>query len=92
MPKSKTDHFMGELLETSARRLWPEGPPISADMVVRRTEAVANCIAIQTGGHYLRVTPETYAKGLEEMLRPLHFRYEWDSGPKPRTAGVVSSV
>jgi hypothetical protein len=81
MDKSEADHFVDELLETSAiayglkdsrspqvgwleSRLWGE------------QAAVANYIAAETGGQYLRVTPETYATGLEEILQQVHFRYE----------------
>jgi hypothetical protein len=87
MPKSEADQFIDELLETSAvayglkdrrspnlgwleSRLWGE------------QAAIANYIATQTGGQYLRVTPETYAKGLEEILQQLHFRYELGFSPE----------
>jgi hypothetical protein len=84
MPKSEADHFIDELLETSA---------IAFGMKDRRSphlrwgpgeqNEVANYIATETGGEYLRVTPETYASGLEEILRQLHFRYQL--GFKPET-------
>jgi hypothetical protein len=44
--------------------------------------AVSNYIATQTGGRYLRVTPKTYAKGLEEILQQLHCRYELGFKPE----------
>ena len=82
MPKSEADHFINELLETSAitfglrdrrsPRIWSLG----------EQGAVANYIARQTGGQYLRVTPETYATGLDEILRQLHFRYELGFKPE----------
>ena len=82
MPKSEADHFINELLETSAiafglrdrrsPRIWSLG----------EKGAVANYIATQTGGQYLRVTPETYAAGLEEILKQLHFRYELGFKPE----------
>ena len=82
MPKSEADHFINELLETSAiafglrdrrsPRIWSLG----------EQGAVANYIAAQTGGQYLRVTPETYAAGLEGILNQLHFRYELGFKPK----------
>jgi hypothetical protein len=82
MPKSEADHFIGELLETSAvayglrdrrsPRIWSLG----------EQGAIANYIATQTGGEYLRVTPETYATGLEEILRQLHGRYELGFKPE----------
>ena len=83
MPKSEADHFIDELLETSAiafglrdqrspriRWLWGE------------QGAVANYIASETGGEYLSVKPETYEKGLEEILEQLHFRYELGFSPE----------
>jgi hypothetical protein len=82
MPRSEADHFIGELLETSAvayglrdrrsPRIWSLG----------EQGAIANYIATQTGGEYLRVTPETYAKGLEEILLRLHGRYELGFKPE----------
>jgi hypothetical protein len=54
--------------------------------------AVANYIATQTGGQYLWVAPETYAKRLDEILQQLHGATSWDSSQKPGTAGVTSSV
>jgi hypothetical protein len=83
MPKSEADHFINELLETSAiafglrdrrspkiRGLWGE------------QSAVANYIAHETGGEYLWVTRETYEKGLEEILLQLHFRNELGFKPE----------
>lgn len=82
MPRSEADHFIGELLETSALayglrdrrspRIWSLG----------EQGAIANYIATQTGGEYLRVTPETYATGLDEILRQLHGRYELGFKPE----------
>ena len=82
MPRSEADHFIGELLETSAvayglrdrrsPRIWSLG----------EQGAIANYIAAQTGGEYLRVTPATYAKGLEEILRQLHGRYQLGFKPE----------
>ena len=77
MPRAEADHFINELLETSAvvfglkdRRSpgiwWLPG----------EQKEVAHYIAKETGGEYLQVRPETYAQGLEEILRQLHFRYE----------------
>jgi hypothetical protein len=77
MPRSEANHFIDELLETSA---------IAFGIKDRRSpgiwflpgeqKEVAHYIATQTGGQYLDVTPETYASGLEEILQQLHFRYE----------------
>jgi hypothetical protein len=83
MPRAEADHFINELLETSA---------IAFGLKDRRSpgiwflpgeqKEVAHYIANQTGGQYLRVTPETYATGLEEILRQLHFRYELGFKPE----------
>ncbi len=85
MPKSEADHWIDELLETSAivfglkdRR----SPQIGSLSLYREQEAIANYIATETGGQYLWVTPETYATGLEEILRQLHFRYELGFKPE----------
>jgi hypothetical protein len=77
MPRSEANHFIDELLETSAtvyglkdRRspgIW---------FLPGEQKEVAHYIANQTGGEYLEVMPETYAKGLEDILQQLHFRYE----------------
>jgi hypothetical protein len=76
MPKSEADHFVDDLRETSAvayglkdrrsPRLWIPGEQAE----------VANYIAAETGGQYLRVTPDTYAQGLKQILEQLHSRYE----------------
>jgi hypothetical protein len=77
MPRSEANRFVDELLETSAtvyglkdRRspgIW---------FLPGEQKEVAHYIANQTGGEYLEVMPETYAKGLEDILQQLHFRYE----------------
>ena len=82
MDRSEANHFIDELLETSAvadglrdrrsPRIW----------LIGEQGAVANYIATQTGGQYLRVTPKTYAKGLEEILQQLHCRYELGFKPE----------
>ena len=83
MPRSEADHFIDELLKTSAivyglkdRRspgIW---------FLPGEQKEIAHYIANQTGGQYLEVTPETYATGLEEILRQLHFRYELGFRPE----------
>lgn len=85
MPKHEADEFINKLLETSAvafglkdRRSSNMWFPVPGEQ-----KEVAHYIAAQTGGEYLSVTPETYATGLEEILRQLHFRYEL--GFKPET-------
>jgi hypothetical protein len=86
MPKSEADHFVDELLGTSAivygirdRR----SPRIGSFSMTHEQRAIANYIATQTGGQYLTVTPEEYATGLERIIEQLHFRYEL--GFKPET-------
>jgi hypothetical protein len=84
MPRSEADHFIDELLETSA---------VAYGLKDRRSPAmwwlpgeqkeVAHYIASETGGEYQLVTTETYAAGLKEILQQLHFRYEL--GFKPET-------
>ena len=83
MPRSEADHFIDELLETSAiafglkdRRsphlLWLPG----------EQKEIAHYIAKETGGVYFQATPETYAMTLEEILRRLRFRYELGFKPE----------
>ena len=36
----------------------------------------SRAISTNTGGQYLRTTPDTYAGGLKEILEQLHLRYE----------------
>jgi len=83
MNRSEADHFIGELLETSA---------IAFGVRDRRSphiwfapgeqKEIAHYVATQTGGQYLDATPATYAGALEEILRQLHFRYELGFEPK----------
>src|SRR5215469_6697580 len=85
MPKSEADHFINELLETSA---------ISFGLRNRRSphiwwlpgeqRQVAHYIATETGGEYFDVTPEEYESGLEGILEQLHFRYELGFQPSVR--------
>ena len=82
MPKSEADHFIDELLETSAVAYGLRDRRSPRIWLLGEQGAVANYIALQTGGQYLRVTPETYAKGLEEILQQLHGRYELGFQPE----------
>jgi hypothetical protein len=84
MPRSEADHFIDELLETSALAygLKDQRSPHMRWLPGEQKE-VAHYIAAQTGGQYLAVSPENYASGLEEILEQLHFRYEL--GFKPQT-------
>ena len=83
MPKSEADHFIDELLETSAIAYGLKDRRSPRIWLLGEQGAVANYFATETGGEYLRVTPETYATGLEEILQQLHGRYEL--GFKPET-------
>lgn len=84
MPKAEADHFINELLETSAIAfgLRDRRSPKIRGSWGGEQDAVANYIAHETGGEYLWVTPETYEKGLEEILLQLHFRYELGFRPE----------
>lgn len=81
MPKAEADHFIDELLETSAivyglrDRRSPQVGWLESRLWGEQA-AVATYVATQTGGQYLTVTPDAYEKGLEEILQQLHFRYE----------------
>ncbi|MGC2474830.1 MAG: hypothetical protein WA485_10880 [Candidatus Sulfotelmatobacter sp.] len=77
MPRSEADHFIGELLETSAVAFGlrdQRSPHIW--WLPGEQRQVAHYVAAQTGGEYLDVTPETYGSGFEQILQQLHFRYE----------------
>jgi len=86
MPRGEADHFVDELLQTSAIVFGLKdhrSPKIMGlNWVGGEQGAIANYIAIQTGGEYLRVTPESYASGLEGILKRLHFRYELGFQPE----------
>jgi hypothetical protein len=82
MPRSEADHFIDELLETSAIAFGLKDRRSPRIWLLGEQGAIANYFATETGGQYLRVTPETYAKGLEEILLQLHFRYELGFKPE----------
>jgi hypothetical protein len=85
MPKSEADHFINELLKTSAIVFGVrdrQSPQVPSFWTGREQGAVAKYIADQTGGQSLIETPETYAKGLKEILQQLHSRYELGFKPK----------
>ena len=85
MPKPEADHFIDELLQTSAIAYGlrdRRSPQISSLWLFREQASVANYIAAETGGEYFWVTPETYANGLGEILQRLHLRYELGFEPK----------
>jgi hypothetical protein len=77
MPKAEADHFIDELLETSALAfgLRDQQSPHMWFLPGEQKE-VAHYIVKETGGQYLEVTPDTYTAGLQRILQQLHFRYE----------------
>ena len=77
MPKSEVNHFVDELLETSAITFGIRDSR-SHHMLFLPGEQkeVAHYITNQTGGQYLGASPDTYAAALDEILQQLHFRYE----------------
>ena len=83
MPRSEADHFINELLATSAivYGLKDRRSPGILFLLGEQKE-IAHYIATETGGQYLRLTPETYATGLEKILEQLHFRYELGFRPE----------
>ena len=82
MDRSEANHFVDALLETSAVAYGLRDRRSPRIWLIGEQAAVANYIATQTGGQYLRVTPKTYAKGLEEILQQLHCRYELGFKPE----------
>lgn len=78
MPKSEANHFIGELLSTSAVAFGlrdRRSPRYFAFWPSAEQGSIANYIAAQTGGEYFWVEPETYAAGLQNILEQLHARY-----------------
>jgi hypothetical protein len=77
MPRNEADHFIGELLETSAVAfgIRDRRSPHVWHFPGEQSE-VAHYISRQTGGEYLDVSQDQYASGLERILDQLHFRYE----------------
>lgn len=83
MPRSEADRLVDALLETSAVAYGLKDSRCPGVWFVPgEQKEVAHYIAAQTGGRYSVVTPETYATGLEEILRQLHFRYELGFKPE----------
>ncbi len=77
MPKSEVNHFIDELLETSAIAfgIKDRRSPHMLFLLGEQKE-VAHYIVAQTGGLYLTASPETYEAALREILQQLHFRYQ----------------
>lgn len=83
MNRSEANHFIDELLETSAIAFGVRDHR-SPHLLLAPGEqrAVAHYIATQTGGQYFDASPETYASTLAEILQQLHFRYELGFKPE----------
>ena len=77
MNRSEANHFIDELLETSAIAFGVRDHR-SQHLLFAPGEqrAIAHYMATQTGGQYFDASPETYASALAEILQQLHFRYE----------------
>jgi hypothetical protein len=77
MPKTEANHFVDELLETSAIAFGiRDSRSHHMLFLLGEQKEVAHYITDQTGGQYLDASPETYAAALDEILQQLHFRYE----------------
>jgi len=83
MNRSEANHFIDELLETSAIAFGVRDHR-SQHLLFAPGEqrAIAHYIATQTGGQYFDASPETYASALAEILQQLHFRYELGFKPE----------
>ncbi len=77
MPKSEADHFVDQLLETSAVA-YGLRDPASPHLwwLIGEQKEVAHYIARETGGQYFEASPDSYATVLQEILQQLHARYE----------------
>lgn len=83
MNRSEANHFVDELLETSAVAFGVRdrrSPHIW--FLIGEQKEVAHYIATETGGQYLEATPDTYSAALQEILLQLHFRYELGFKPE----------
>lgn len=83
MDRSEANHFIDELLETSAIAFGVRDHRSPHLLFAPGDQkAIAHYIATQTGGQYFDASPETYASALAEILRQLHFRYELGFKPE----------
>ena len=82
MPKSEADEFVDALLETSAVAYGLKDRRSPHLWLLGEQAQVANYIAVETGGEYLKVTPDSYAQGLKQILEQLHSRYELGFKPQ----------
>ena len=71
MDRSEANHFIDELLETSAIAFGVRdrrSPHIW--FLIGEQKEVAHYIATETGGQYFEATPDTYSRALQEILLP----------------------
>jgi hypothetical protein len=83
MPRSEADHFIDELLSSSAIAFGlrdTRSPRIHS--LMGEQGAIATYFATQTGGQYFTVTPENYSSSLAEILDQMHSRYELGFRPE----------
>jgi hypothetical protein len=83
MNRSEANHFIDELLETSAIAFGVRDHR-SPHLLFAPGEqrAIAHYIVTETGGQYFNASPETYSNALAEILQQLHFRYELGFKPE----------
>lgn len=82
MPKAEADHFIDELLATSAIAYGLKDSRSPGIWLIGEQAEVGHHIASETGGVYLKVAPENYATGLTQILRQLDSRYELGFQPE----------
>jgi hypothetical protein len=86
MPKGEADQFVDRLLSSSVTVYGlrdQQSPKIRMmEWLGGEKGAIANYIAIQTGGSYLSVGSAQYADGLKQILDALHTRYELGFTPQ----------
>jgi hypothetical protein len=93
MPRSEADHFVDELLETSAivfgikdRR----SPGLS--FLIGEPKEIALYIATETGANTWLRRPRHTQPGCKEFCSSFIFVTSWNSNQKPWMANVISSV
>jgi hypothetical protein len=76
MPRAEADHFIDELLATSAIAFGLRDAESPRIVSLFEKGAIANYFAAQTGGEYFTAAPDAYAAKLEEIIDQMHSRYE----------------
>jgi len=82
MPKAEANHFIDELLATSAIAYGLKDSRSPGLWLIGEQAEVGHYIASETGGVYLKVAAENYATGLTQILRQLDSRYELGFQPE----------